>query len=234
MKPPAPATVHRALLARFGRQGWWPLTPRGKTRPLYRAGRGAPRTERGRFEIAVGAILTQNTAWSNVEKALAALHAGGEITPQRLLTTPQGRLARAIKSSGYFTQKAIKLKDLARAVSAHGGLGRWLRGPLAKVRAELLAVRGIGPETADSILLYAGGRPVFVVDAYTRRIFNRLGSVATEDYETLRAWLEANLPADPSLFNEYHALIVALGKDVCKPTPCCELCPLREMCKGAR
>lgn len=203
--------VYRALHQAYGPQGWWP-------------GDGA-------FEIMVGAVLTQNTAWQNVERAIGRLRAAGALDPAVILAAHPARLAGWIRPSGYFNVKARRLKQLCRALLEDGGLARWRRLDTGTLRARLLSVHGIGPETADDILLYAFGRPVFVIDAYTRRLFARLGWIeGREDYEVLRAWVEASLGPDPGLYNEYHALLVAHGKDVCRPRPRCAECVLRARC----
>ena len=200
---------------RFGPQHWWPA--------------------RTRFEVVVGAILTQNTAWSNVEHALAALRSLRLLTPARLARLPLRRLAELIRPSGYFRVKALRLRAFLRYLRRryHGSLNLMSRAPLDPLRGELLAVPGIGPETADSILLYALGRPVFVVDAYTRRVLSRHRLLPHEaDYEEARAFFERHLPSDPRLFNEYHALLVAVGKQYCRSHPYCEECPLRFDLRG--
>lgn len=201
---------YQALYSALGPQSWWPArTP---------------------FEVIVGAILTQNTAWTNVERAIANLRGARLLTPRAILRAPQPKLARLIRSSGYFRQKAKKLKAFARFLRDDygGSLARMFRRPTAELRKKLLAVHGIGPETADSILLYAGKRPVFVVDAYTRRMLQRHGLAAPgESYETLRKRFERSLPQQVSLYNEFHALIVRTGKEWCRPNaPRCEQCPL--------
>ncbi|MBI2878239.1 MAG: endonuclease III domain-containing protein [Candidatus Rokubacteria bacterium] len=207
--------LYQALRDAFGPQHWWPA--------------------RSAFEVVVGAILTQNTAWANVERAIANLRAAGALSPQALRDLPLPELARLVRPSGYFNIKARRL----RAFIAHlwrrhdGDLRRMLRQPADRLRAELLAIPGIGPETADSILLYAAGRPVFVVDAYTRRILARHRLVPPRiDYEALRAFFEGHLPHDPALFNEYHALLVRVGKEFCRARPRCEACPLRFDLRG--
>ncbi len=212
--------VYRRLFERFGPQGWWPArTP---------------------FEVAVGAILTQSVAWVNVEKAIAALEAHGLLEPAALLAAPPGRLAELIRPAGYYNAKARKLKSFVEFLFArHGGsLERLFAQPLEPARRELLGVWGIGPETADSILLYAGGMPTFVVDAYTRRILSRLwpdpAAPFLRDYEALRRFFLDRLEPDPALFNEYHALLVALGKGICrKGRPRCADCPLLSLCRFA-
>ena len=201
------ATLSKAL----GPMHWWPArTP---------------------FEVIVGAILVQNTAWSNVERAIANLRREKLLTPRAIERVPLARLACLVRSSGCFRQKARKLKSFVRFLRhAHGGsLARMFRTPTPELRAQLLAVHGIGPETADSILLYAGAHPVFVVDAYTHRILERHGLHAGRpDYERLRALFETRLPRDARLYNEFHALLVNVGKRWCRTrNPRCQECPLR-------
>ena len=183
----------------------------------------------------MGAILTQNTAWGNVEHALAALRSRRLLTPARLDSISARRLALLIRASGYFRVKALRLKSFLAYLKRRSGgsLRRMSRAPLEPLRHELLAVPGIGPETADSILLYALGRPVFVVVAYTRRVlFRHRLSGRGADYEEIRAFFERHLPSDPQLFNEYHALLVAVGKHYCGSRPRCDECPLRFDLRG--
>ena len=198
--------LHRA----FGPQGWWP----GRT-PL---------------EVSVGAVLTQNTNWSNVARAVRALRQARCLSFPALKAVPERRLARLIRPAGYFNVKARRLKHFIRYLDRRygGSFGRMRRRPLRALREELLGVNGIGPETADSILLYALKKPVFVVDAYTRRVLVRHRLVAEDaDYGRLQAVFTGHLPARAPLFNEFHALIVRLGKDYCKKTkPLCHACPL--------
>ena len=200
-----------ALFEKHGTQSWWP----GRTR----------------FEIIVGAILVQNTSWSNVERAIVALRRERLLTPAGIEGVPQTKLARLIRSSGYFRQKARKLKAFVSFLRKNyaGSLAKMFRVPTNELRVQLLAVHGIGPETADSMLLYAGGHPVFVVDAYTRRVLERHGLVHEKaTYEEIRRLFENSLPKRVSLFNEYHALIVHTGKHFCKPrAPLCSACPLK-------
>lgn len=183
------------------------------------------------FEVIVGAILVQNTAWSNVERAIANLRREKLLTPRAIERVRLARLARLVRSSGCFRQKARKLKSFVRFLRhTHGGsLARMFRTPTLELRAQLLAVHGIGLETADSILLYAGAHPVFVVDAYTHRILERHAlHSGRPDYERLRALFEARLPRDARLYNEFHALLVNVGKRWCRTrNPRCEECPLR-------
>lgn len=202
-----------ALTEALGPQNWWPArTP---------------------FEVIVGAILTQNTAWTNVEKAIANLRRERLLSPRALERVPQAHLAQLIRSSGYFRQKAKKLKAFVRFLRNEysGSLLRMFRTPTAELRNKLLAVHGIGPETADSILLYAGRQAVFVVDSYTKRVLHRHKLAGEKpDYETVRALFENNLPRDAQLYNEYHALLVTVGKNWCRTKkPLCEECPLQKL-----
>ena len=184
------------------------------------------------FEVIVGAILTQSTAWANVERAIVNLRSAKLLTPAAMGRISVSRLAALVRPSGYFRQKAKKLKAFVRFLQTNygGSLKRMFQTPTAELREKLLAVHGVGPETADSILLYAGSHPVFVVDAYTHRIFERHGIVnGKPNYERVRTFVEASLPRDPVLFNEFHALIVNTGKSWCrKSAPRCDACPLRE------
>jgi len=210
---PGLTEYYERLFALHGPQHWWP----GRTR----------------FEIIVGAILTQNTAWTNVETAIANLRRARLLSPRAIETVPTARLARLIRSSGYFRQKARKLKAFVTFLRREyaGSLTRMFRTPAAELREQLLAVYGIGRESADSILLYAGGHPVFVVDAYARRMLERHG-LARENshYESIRALFESQLPADAALYNEFHALIVHTGKHYCRArNPRCAECPLRPL-----
>ena len=204
--------MYRRLLRRFGPRHWWPAkTP---------------------FEVAVGAVLTQNTAWTNVERAIAALTRARALSPRRLWDMPTRQLARRIRPAGYFNLKARRLRALVAWWVRQGNpVVATRRRPLAALRQELLGVHGIGPETADSILLYALGRPAFVVDAYTKRILARHGWVSWETpYDALQRVFTQRLPRDAALYNEYHALLVELGKTTClKRRPKCGECPLRDL-----
>jgi endonuclease III related protein len=206
--------VYSKLLAAHGPQQWWPGD--------------------SRFEIMVGAVLTQNTAWTNVERAIANLKRANALAPEKILTAHPKRLASWLRPSGYFNVKAKRLKAMCRWLIEQGGVRRLATRPTPELREALLSVNGIGPETADDILLYAFERPVFVIDAYTHRIFERLGlSNGDEDYETMRQMFETTLAADVPLFNEYHALIVMHGKDVCRKKPLCDRCCLASVCRSA-
>ncbi len=205
--------LYRRLFNFYGDQRWWPAdTP---------------------FEVMVGAVLTQSTSWRNVEKAISNLKAAGALSPEMLRSINQDELAAIIRPSGYHNAKAKKLRALAEFMLAECGddLDRLFSQDTEDLRRRLLGVHGIGPETADSILLYAGDKPVFVIDAYTRRIMARLG-LAPENagYEACRRLFLSNLPADAALFNEYHALLVRHGKDFCRKSPVCRGCCLNDIC----
>lgn len=204
--------IYKKLLAAYAHQHWWPA--RGGFVPKE-------------WEICVGAILTQNTAWSNVEKALANMRRNRCTTLKRILETDKRALERLVRPSGFFRQKARRLKAFAQFVNSFGSVELFLRNV---TREQLLQVSGIGPETADSILLYAAGRPHFVVDAYTRRIFSRIGVLREESYEGIQALFEAALPRSAARYSEYHALIVQHAKRHCKKVPLCRSCPLRSNC----
>lgn len=209
--------LYRALLHRFGPQHWWP----GRTP----------------YEVAVGALLVQHTAWTGAARAVAALRARRLLTPDRLGEAGEGELARVIRAAGTYRLKARRLRAFSRWLAARfGGSFRPMRrAPLAPLRRDLLTVAGLGPETADAILLYAAGRPVFVADAYARRVLFRHRLIRRgARYEKVRAFFEAHLPSDPALFNEYHALLVALGKAYCRTIPQCDTCPLRFDLRGRR
>jgi endonuclease-3 related protein len=198
------------LLRTHGHQNWWPA--------------------RTRFEVIVGAILTQNTSWRNVERAIVALRRAKLLSPRPLEEVSESALAELIRCSGYYRQKARKLKAFVAFLRTNytGSLDKMFGVATNTLREQLLAVHGIGPETADSILLYAGEHPVFVVDTYTRRMLQRHGLVEERDtYEEIRGLFERSLPTEPDLFNEYHALIVHTGKHFCRPKePRCSQCPL--------
>lgn len=183
----------------------------------------------------MGAILTQNAAWRNAERAIGRLRAAGALTLPAVLALPPARLASLLRPSGTFRVKARRLRGFARHVARrHGGrLGRLLALPLPALRTELGGIPGIGPETADAIALYAAGRPIFVVDAYTRRILARHRLTPRDaDYADVQALLMSHLPHDPGLFNEFHALLVRVGKEHCRTRPRCEGCPLRFDLRG--
>lgn len=201
---------YRTLLKTHGPQHWWPITTVGGRRlPPPK-----PMTEAAAVEIALGAILTQNTAWRNVEKALLSLKREQRLALSSILTMPERTLATLVKPSGFFNQKAKKLKAFAAFVAARskGKLLKLRSAPTMPLRNELINVHGIGPETADSILLYALGKPVFVIDAYTKRWLAEKGMIL-HDYEEYRLFFEKHLPRNVALYQEFHALLVAWGKN---------------------
>ena len=206
--------IFRRLERHYGPTGWWP-------------GDSA-------FEIAVGAVLTQNTAWTNVEKAIANLKRDGLLAPKTIAAARDAQLHEALKPSGYFRVKTQRLRSFCEyLINRHGGsMTRMAQNPLDSLRTELLEVHGIGPETADDILLYACEKPTFVVDAYTRRILHRHGHVEADiNYHELQNLFHERLPGDVPLYKEFHALIVYVGKDFCRPRPKCEGCPLAPLLK---
>jgi len=213
MRGQAVQDIFQRLFDAYGPQKWWPAeTP---------------------FEVIVGAILTQAAAWTNVEKAIANLKAAEVLSPHGIHHLPEEDLARLIYPSGYFNAKARKLKAFAGLLRERfdGSLERLLSAPPVELRELLLATYGIGPETADSILLYAAGKPFFVIDAYTRRTFRRLGIEPERDsYSAWQAVFHDNLAPDSPLFNQYHALILRHGKNICAVRPLCSNCPLVEVC----
>lgn len=204
--------IYDSLFRRYGALNWWPAdTP---------------------FEVCVGAILTQNTNWNNVEKAIANLKREGLLTLEAIDAVSHDFLAEQIRPSGFFNVKSVRLKGFVEwLLRRHGSLDGMFAGDWQPLRDELIAVRGIGPETCDSILLYAGDKPSFVVDAYTRRLFSRLGLVdEKDDYHSVRSFFMQHLPPQVSLFNEYHALIVEQCKRHCRKKPSCDGCPLGDVC----
>lgn len=184
------------------------------------------------FEVVIGAILTQNTNWSNVEKAIKNLKTAGKLSPEGIYELSVTELAKLIRPSGFFNVKAKRVKAFINWLFSRyeGNLSKMFARDLQSLRSELLSVKGIGPETADSILLYAGNMPTFVVDAYTHRIFSRHELIPEEStYDDMKSFFEENLPKDVQLFNEYHALLVNIGKMFCKPKKVCEPCPLKDI-----
>ena len=211
-------SVYVKLYRRFGPQGWWPAkTP---------------------FEVMVGAVLTQNTNWGNVEKAIAGLKRRRLLSAARMAAMPRAALARLIRPAGYYNVKARRLKACVDFFNARyaGQWRRMARQDTQSLRALLLEVNGIGEETADSILLYALGKPVFVVDAYTKRIFSRHGFFPHDmPYAAAQSFFMSELKQDTRLFNEFHALIVRTGKEYCrKRSPRCDSCPLRTLSRVVR
>ena len=222
--------LYAEFLTAYGQQGWWPLSGRAGKRGFdargYHAGAyDHPRTAEGRFEIVMGAILTQNSAWTNAETALGRLRDAGIRLPSDVRSSPRGRLARLIRSSGYYNQKARKLKEVAGLFRSAGSLSPGA----APSRETLLSCWGIGPETADSILLYAFHVPTFVVDAFTRRLLSRTGileGTRRHGYDDIQRLFHDTLSRDHEVFNEYHALIVEHAKRHCRAKPVCDGCPV--------
>ncbi len=207
-------SVYKILHFRYGSQKWWPYS--AKNREL---------------EICIGAILTQNTSWINVEKAIRNLVQIGLMDERRIVAS-NSALETAIRPSGYYNQKAQKMRTFCKYVLDHyDSVLSMKKAGMNKLREELLKLKGIGPETADSILLYAFDKPVFVVDAYTRRVFSRLGLCSDDiSYNDLQRLFMDSLPKSAKLYNEYHALIVQHGKDACRKKPLCRKCPIGKLC----
>jgi endonuclease-3 related protein len=204
--------IYKKLYGAYGPRDWWP----GETS----------------FEVMVGAILTQNTSWRNVEKAIQKLKEKGVLNPKGIHRLRKSELAPLIKSSGYYRIKGDRLKSFVDFLfeEYNGNIKRMGKERLGEVREKLLGVNGIGPETADSILLYGLKKPIFVVDAYTKRILSRHGVISEKaSYDEVQKLFMEHLPLDEKLFNEYHALLVYLGKTMCKKIPKCELCPIKSI-----
>ncbi len=209
-----PLQIYEILSEFYEKPDWWPAeTP---------------------FEVVVGAILTQNTNWNNVEKAIANLRCADVLTSSAILQIEREELEQLIRPSGFFRQKAERLQLFCHYLHQHyqGSLEKLLQREITLVRDELLSLKGIGPETADSILLYAGQRPSFVIDSYTMRLFKRLGVLnGKEKYQQVRGLFMTELPAKVTLYNQYHALIVNHCKKFCRKQPNCIGCPLLEDCQ---
>ncbi|MBN1910464.1 MAG: endonuclease III domain-containing protein [Pirellulales bacterium] len=204
--------VYDRLLAAYGPQHWWP----GETP----------------FEVMVGAVLVQNTAWKNVEKAIQTLRDRDLLEPHALAAVPAEELAKLIRPAGYYRMKAKRLRNLLSFVVDRydGDLDAMFASGVLSLREELLSINGVGPETADSILLYAGGLPVFVIDTYTHRIMTRHGWIEPDiDYHGLQDHFQSHLEEDVVLYNEYHALLVRVGHLHCRKTPKCDACPLADL-----
>lgn len=216
-KIPKVFKIYEKLYSRLGPRHWWPAeTP---------------------FEVMVGAVLTQNTSWTNVEKAILNLKQQKLLDPDSLNRIPRRKLADLIKPSGYYNIKAKRLKSLVGFLMHNfkGDIVLMRRHDQKALRRELLLVHGIGPETCDSIMLYALNKPVFVIDAYTKRIFSKCGIVKEGGtYDELQRLFMESLPRSVKLYNEYHALIVQLGKEICRKIPKCNLCPINKLCYNAK
>jgi endonuclease-3 related protein len=203
------SAIYETLLAHYGEPHWWPAeTP---------------------YEVIVGAVLTQNTAWVNVEKAIANF--GGELSPEALAAMPMEELTELIRPAGFFNQKAAYLKEVTAWYGQYGYDAQVVKSqPPGELRAKLLSTKGVGQETADSILLYAFGFPTFVVDAYTNRLCGRYPIKAGKDYAAVKAYFESKLPKSEEYYNNFHALIVINAKEHCRKKPVCEACPLSGKC----
>jgi endonuclease-3 related protein len=202
-------SIYETLLAHYGDLHWWPA--------------------KMPYEVMVGAVLTQNTAWSNVEKAIANF--GGGLSPEAVLNAGLAELAELIRPAGFFSRKALYLKAVTEWFKSYGfDVETIQHEPLAKLRAELLSTKGVGQETADSILLYAFGFTTFVVDAYTMRLCGRYPLEAGKAYEEIKAYFEGNIERSSNVYNNFHALIVINGKEHCRKKPKCDGCPLAGIC----
>lgn len=218
--------IYRLLFERFGPQHWWPGEPATARPRLAVAVPGTP------FEVIVGAILTQNTSWTNVAKAIANLKIAGALEPATLHEMDPAELEKLIRPAGYFRLKAKRLHHLTQWLfdRYEGSLERLDEIDARRLREELLEISGIGPETADSILLYGLKRPVFVVDTYTARVAVRHGLIEPDiTYDQLQDLFQSNLDPDEQFFNEFHALLVHVGKEYCRPTALCPSCPLNPL-----
>lgn len=205
--------LYQCLLDSYGKQNWWPAD--------------------SAYEMLVGAILTQNTHWSNADKALAQIrqYCGGSIVPSPILAMPETELAQLLRPSGYYNQKATRVKQLTKWFAQyHFDVRLVKRLDATQLRAELLALPGVGRETADCMLVYAFDKPFFIIDAYTRRLFTRLGFNVPRAYDDFSAEIERQLPKELALFNEYHALIVKHNTCFCQSKPRCDACPLVKRC----
>ena len=206
--------LYHQLINRYGPQHWWPADEP--------------------FEVIVGAILTQSAAWTNVERAIANLKAAKALSPKALRQLSLSEIARLVHPCGYYNAKALKLKSFAYWLGEkyNDDLHKLFANATDHLRQQLLSIHGIGQETADSIILYAANQPMFVIDAYTRRIISRIGLTPDRNsYSAYQSLFMNNLPADVSLFNEYHALLVYLGKKVCRKQPLCQQCCLNDICQ---
>jgi len=228
------------MFDKYKAQGWWPIitevvsteketSTKDQSKWICKYGLAAPRNQEEAFEIAIGAILTQNTSWKNVEKALINLKSSGNLSIEKISSMPLKNLENLIKPSGFYKQKALRLKEFSKFVLSFGSM----RNFIEKIdRETLLKQKGIGHETADSILLYACKQKQFVADAYTKRIFSRIGLIKKDTkYEEVKKSFEENIPKNLEIYNEYHALIVEHAKQFCNKKPACEQCPLSKLCK---
>ena len=240
-------SIYSKLYSHYGPQHWWPVTKKGvipkcRKPSVFEHAKNSYRNflayhkninlnEKQKLEICFGAILTQNTHWKNVEKAIINLNKNQLINVKKILKINNKKLASIIKSSGYHNQKAKKLKNFSLFLinNYNGNINKFFNNEIKILREKLLSINGIGPETADSIILYAAKKPIFVIDAYTKRIMNKVG-YKENNYEELQDLFMKNLNSNEKLFNEYHALLVELGKNICKKKPLCDKCPINTRC----
>lgn len=223
--------LYNRLFSAYGAQFWWPVTDAGKIAPSYKSRKRL--SENQKLEVCIGAILTQNTSWENVMKAIVNLNRAGLVSVGGISSVSEKKLALLIKPSGYFNVKAKKLKMFAGHLikNYNGNLKKMFSKKTPELREELLSIWGIGAETADSILCYAAKKPVFMVDAYTKRIAERFYGRAFSSYQELQEFFTSRLKPDNALFSEFHALLVRHGKDYCtKSNPCCIECPINKNC----
>jgi len=224
-----PQTLYKILLEKFGHQNWWPID-----KQYHKKNKSDPR-----LEIIIGAILTQNTAWSNVEKALDNLKSKNMLETKKISDADIRVLKKLIKPSGFFNQKSHRLKNMARHLheNYNDNLDLFFDRNMKDIRDELLSMNGIGPETADSIILYAGDLPIFVVDAYTKRLCKRLPLKTGSSYDEIQDYFQEKIKKHykeneiTRVYNELHALIVVLAKNYCKKKPDCKNCPIRKNCE---
>ncbi len=229
-----PLQLYLKLFSEYGPQYWWPVTDKGSSVPTYKPRKRL--SESQKLEVCIGAILTQNTSWENVMKAIVNLNRAELVSVKGIIGVSEKKLARLIKPSGYFNVKAKKLKVFALHVEKkyNGNLKKMFSRRVSELREELLSIWGIGEETADSILCYAAGKPVFMVDAYTKRIAERFYGKKFSSYRELQEFFVSQMNEDSALFSEFHALLVEHGKRYCtKSSPKCRECPLAEGCAFA-
>jgi len=227
-----PKIFYEKLFAEFGDLDWWPMDH------LYHKENNSD----PRFEVIIGAILTQNTSWSNVEKTIDKLKRNRVLDIDSLASLDEVKLKDLIRSSGFFNQKANRLKNICKIFKNRydSNLDLFFDNKISKIRTELLKINGIGPETADSIILYAGGKPIFVVDAYTKRVCKRIPFPVENSYEDIQKYFQSNLKQYykgkklTEVYNQLHALIVELAKNYCKTKPICNNCPLKKDCSFSK
>jgi endonuclease-3 related protein len=223
--------IYNKIHSHFGPQGWWPVTKEGKLIPEYS---GGPKNEKQQLEVIFGSILAQNTGWKNAEKAIIELNKNNLISAEKIKNIDNKKLAKIIMSSGYHSQKAKKLKNFCDFLfkNYNGNLKNLFENDINRLRQELLSINGVGPETADSIMLYAAKKPIFVIDTYTKRIFSRIGYLnENAPYEEWQKLFHKELQRSTQLYNEYHALLVKHAKRNCMKKPVCEGCVLDGVCK---